>query len=94
MWFSKQAARSDPCLDSLQQRESVQPLSARMGMGTVQASALAGRALEPVANAALWYPAFIEVLQGIQLSKVSKEAEFTKQLPLVPNSVSELASSQ
>lgn len=89
----KQATRSDPCLDSLQQRESVQSLSARIGMGTVQASALAGRALEPVANA-LRYPAFIKILQGIQLSKVSKGAEFTKQLPLVPDSVSELASSQ
>lgn len=84
----KQATRSDPCLDSLQHRESVQSLSARMGMGTVQASALAGRALEPVANA------LIKILQGIQLSKVSKGAEFTKQLPLVPDSVSELASSQ
>ncbi|XP_017680197.1 PREDICTED: platelet binding protein GspB-like isoform X2 [Lepidothrix coronata] len=35
-----------------------------MGMGTVQASALSGRALEGVANAAHWYPASIEVLQG------------------------------
>lgn len=43
-------------------------------MGTVWASAVAGRALEPVANAALWHPASIEVLQGIQLELSSQSS--------------------
>lgn len=61
----EQAARSDLSLrpmPGLLAAYSVQSSSARMGTGTVPASALAGRALEPAANAA--QP--LKVLQGIK----------------------------
>lgn len=73
------------CLESWS-RGSLSSLSARMGMGTVWASALAGRALEPVANAASGS------LPPSRSCKVPNGAELTKQLPLAPNPVSELAS--
>lgn len=58
-------------------------------MGTVWVSALAGRALEPVADEALWHPASIEVLQGTQL-----ELSLQSSCPFLLKPVSELASSQ
>lgn len=59
-------------LELWQQIEPVQPLSARMGMGTILASALVGTVLEPAANTTLWHPTSIEVPRGIKVGPGSQ----------------------